>query len=88
MIGTIGGRGSTPPFHNGMQKPWSSLRWCETDGSKSRSNAASRMWLASCGWPAIVLKGQSFIHGSAGPSCTSPTPTQMLGRLSMKKFTQ
>jgi len=35
-----------------------------------------------------LLEGQSFIHGSAGPSCSSPMPTQMLGRLSMKKFTQ
>src|SRR6266852_1781005 len=87
-IGTIGGRGSSPPFHSGMQKPWSSVRWCDTDGSKSRSIAVCRMWLASFGCPAIFLKGQSFIHGSAGPSCSSPMPTQMLGRLSMKKFTQ
>src|SRR5882672_8569095 len=46
------------------------------------------MWCASFGCPLIVLYGQSFIHGSAGPSCSSPMPTQMLGRLLMKKFTQ
>src|SRR5713101_3458949 len=71
-----------------MQKPWSSVRWCDTDGSKSRSIAVCRMWLASFGCPEIFLKGQSFIHGSAGPSCSSPIPMQMPGRLSMKKFTQ
>src|SRR6266571_4181720 len=87
-IGTIGGKGSSPPFHSGMQKPWSSVRWCDTDGSKSRSIAVCRMWLASFGCPEIFLKGQSFIHGSAGPSCSSPIPMQMPGRLSMKKFTQ
>src|SRR2546428_9617505 len=88
MMGRTGGGGSSPPFHSGMQKPWSSVRWCDTDGSKSRSIAVCRMWLASFGCPEIFLKGQSFIHGSAGPSCSSPMPMQMLGRLSMKKFTQ
>src|SRR5215467_9865503 len=58
------------------------------EGSKSRSSAVSTMWFASFGWPLIFLYGQSFIHGSAGPSCSSPIPTQMLGRLLMKKFTQ
>src|SRR5579864_1765709 len=88
MIGTMGGRGSSPPRHSGMQKPWSSVKWCDTEGSKSRSSAVSTMWLASLGCPAIFLYGQSFIQGSPGPSCSSPTPTQMLGRLLMKKFTQ
>jgi len=71
-----------------MQKPWSSVRWWDTEGSKSRSSAVCTMWFASFGCPAIFLKGKSFIQGSAGPSCSSPTPTQMLGRLLMKKFTQ
>src|SRR6266699_4983316 len=87
-IGTIGGRRSSPPFHSGMQKPWSSVRWCDTDGSKSRSSAVCRVWLASFGCPEIFLKGQSFIQGWAGPSCSSPMPMQLPGRLSMKKFTQ
>src|SRR5262245_50408296 len=88
MIGTIGGSGSRPPRHSGMQKPWSSVRWCDIDGSKSRSSAVSTMWFASLGCPLIFLYGQSFIQGSAGPSCSSPIPTQMLGRLLMKKLTQ
>src|SRR5499427_3731321 len=88
MIGTIGGSGSRPPRHNGMQKPWSSVKWCDIEGSKSRSSAVSTIWCASLGCPLIFLYGQSFIHGSAGPSCSSPMPTQMLGRLLMKKFTQ
>src|SRR5262252_7456751 len=88
MIGTIGGSGSRPPRHNGMQKPWSSVKWCDIEGSKSRSSAVSTIWCASLGCPWIFLYGQSFIHGSAGPSCSSPMPTQMLGRLLMKKLTQ
>src|SRR5262245_28392406 len=87
-MGTIGGRGSIPAFHSGMQKPWSSASLYETDGSKSRWNAVSTMWFASCGCPGIVRCGNALNQGSGGPSCVSPTPTQIPGRLSMKKLTQ
>src|SRR5512134_1402301 len=46
------------------------------------------MWFARPAWPGIGRHGKSFRNGSGGPPCSSPTPMQIAGRLSMKKLIQ
>ena len=89
ITGTIGSSASTPMRQSGMQVPWSSLRRCDSAGSKSPLSAVSSRWRPNAAWPLRRSRGNTFfMNGSGGPSCSSPMPMQTAGKLLMKKLTQ
>src|SRR5262245_47531634 len=65
ITGTKGSSASTPMRQSGMQVPWSSLRRCDSAGSKSPLSAVSSRWRPNAAWPE-ALAGKHLFHERLG----------------------